>query len=331
MGSKQSVSVVSGTANLQGLALKDLPISDLQLHRDHLRILQLSRNDLTSVPEAIADLHELCQVDLCSNRFAHFPIHVLQLPRLERLDLSTNAIAKLPPEMASASMMSLLVGKNQLTTLPPTWIGETEEDSNEFKQRLPSLLAVFIQENHIDISTISPSCRTLFHGVEYQSFPQEIERGLFLGSKFAAQDVARLLSHGIQRVVMVSNSNKRKEGQSLGPFPDDIQYLELFCDDTPQANLSSLFNSVADFIGPMRILSDSPCLVHCTQGVSRSAALVTAYLMQEKAMSFTNARDFVRRKRFCIEINQGFQEQLRDYETLLSSDCPEATEGELGK
>lgn len=298
MGLRQSFDVSNGTACLESFNLKELPIANLHSHRDQLRVLQLSRNDLASVPQAIADLHQVCQLDLASNRFTRFPDHVLQLPRLERLDMSSNAISKLPPEMGSASLMSLLVGKNKLTALPPTWVNDTDEDSTAFQRRLPNLLAVFMQENHIDISTICPLRRPLFHGVEYQSVPQTILSGLFLGSKFAAQDVAHLLSHGIHRVLMVLNSSKKKEGKTFGPFPEDITYLELFCDDTPEANLSLLFDAAADFIGAAESLPDNPCLIHCTQGVSRSAALVTAYLMREKAMTFEDARDFVKEKRF---------------------------------
>ena len=37
------------------------------------------------------------------------------------------------------------------------------------------------------------------------------------------------------------------------------------------------------------ILAGGVVLVHCTQGVSRSAAIVVSYLMQYKAMDITDA------------------------------------------
>lgn len=50
-------------------------------------------------------------------------------------------------------------------------------------------------------------------------------------------------------------------------------------------------------------------LVHCVSGVSRSAAIVIAFLMLKRRMSFKEAIKSVREKR-CICPNDGFMTQL---------------------
>ena len=58
-------------------------------------------------------------------------------------------------------------------------------------------------------------------------------------------------------------------------------------------------------------------LVHCYAGVSRSASVVIAYLMQEKDMLFQEAFQFASKRRPVIFPNMGFQRQLCEFEKLL--------------
>ena len=61
----------------------------------------------------------------------------------------------------------------------------------------------------------------------------------------------------------------------------------------------------------------SPCVpdsAYCLQGVSRSAAVVIAYLIYTHNMSYDSAFDPVRRKRACIKPNSGFVQCLQQFE-----------------
>lgn len=49
-------------------------------------------------------------------------------------------------------------------------------------------------------------------------------------------------------------------------------------------------------------------------GVSRSTTCVIAYLIQERAMTFTKALNFVRLRRPIVCPNIGFQKQLLEFE-----------------
>jgi protein-tyrosine phosphatase len=50
------------------------------------------------------------------------------------------------------------------------------------------------------------------------------------------------------------------------------------------------------------------------QGISRSAAVVIAYLIREHGMSYDQALAFVKAKRACIKPNSGFVACLKDWE-----------------
>jgi len=51
-------------------------------------------------------------------------------------------------------------------------------------------------------------------------------------------------------------------------------------------------------------------LVHCVMGVSRSATVLSAFLMQSKHITASQALEFIRTRRPCIQPNYGFIKQL---------------------
>ena len=67
-------------------------------------------------------------------------------------------------------------------------------------------------------------------------------------------------------------------------------------------------------------------LVHCVQGISRSASVVLAYLIKYEGMSTDAAVALVKRRRGIANPNAGFLRQLRAYEAALRSRvCTEVT------
>eukprot|EP00667_Euglena_gracilis_P020988 EG_transcript_22834 len=54
-------------------------------------------------------------------------------------------------------------------------------------------------------------------------------------------------------------------------------------------------------------------------GMSRSGAVVAAYLMKHHSMLLRDALRVIRSRRPCVKPNKGFLQQLREYETLLAS------------
>lgn len=57
-------------------------------------------------------------------------------------------------------------------------------------------------------------------------------------------------------------------------------------------------------------------LVHCNDGMSRSGSLVIAYIMQTYGTDFKAALNHVQQRRFCVQPNDGFEQQLREYEPI---------------
>jgi protein-tyrosine phosphatase len=58
--------------------------------------------------------------------------------------------------------------------------------------------------------------------------------------------------------------------------------------------------------------------VYCTDGVSRSAAIVIAFLMYAKRKSYAEAYSFVKLKRSAIKPNYGLVKQLLLFEKTLN-------------
>ena len=87
--------------------------------RDKQTTLDLSDNQLTRLPEAIAQLSNLRELDLGNNQLTRLPEAIAQLSNLRVLDLSYNQLTTLPEAIAQLSHLSwLYLSNNQLTTLP---------------------------------------------------------------------------------------------------------------------------------------------------------------------------------------------------------------------
>ncbi|XP_007894018.2 LOW QUALITY PROTEIN: serine/threonine/tyrosine-interacting-like protein 2 [Callorhinchus milii] len=97
----------------------------------------------------------------------------------------------------------------------------------------------------------------------------------------------------------------------------EIQYLGIEADDFPDVDLSKYFRKGAEFLDEALLTCKGKVLVSSVMGVSRSAALVTAYLMIFHDMTIMEALMTLRKKR-PIYPNEGFLKQLRELnENLL--------------
>lgn len=73
----------------------------------------------------------------------------------------------------------------------------------------------------------------------------------------------------------------------------------------PFINLASYFQESIAFLKEA-LHSGGGVLVHCYAGVSRSATIIIAYLMQEQKMTFLDAMNYVRIRRPIVCPNFGF-------------------------
>ena len=58
---------------------------------------------------------------------------------------------------------------------------------------------------------------------------------------------------------------------------------------------------------------DLSLIMCCLKGISRSAAIVIAYLMWKKDMDYDEALATLKSKRRCVKPNPGFERTLRDW------------------
>jgi len=131
---------------------------------------------------------------------------------------------------------------------------------------------------------------------------------LYLGSLSAVNDIDLLREHRITHLVQVLDVPWLPQSDKNGFTCYRIDIL-----DHSSADLRPHLEAVCNHIDKA-LKSGQSVLVHCQQGVSRSAAVVIAYLIRNKGMSYDNAYDLVKRKRACIKPNPGFVKALQDWE-----------------
>ena len=86
----------------------------------NLTLLYLSSNQLSSLPPEIVNLQNLTVLDLSSNQLSTLPPEIVNLQNLTGLDLSSNQLSTLPPEIVKLQNLTMLdLSNNQLSTLPP--------------------------------------------------------------------------------------------------------------------------------------------------------------------------------------------------------------------
>lgn len=119
---------------------------------------------------------------------------------------------------------------------------------------------------------------------------------LYLSSLEGAQNLVQLSALNITHVLNLSGrSSKKHKG---------IDYLSIRVDDGSES-LHKHFDLAIDFINQGQTV-----LVHCLQGVSRSASVVIAYLMQEQGAKYADAKALVKRARPQINPHFNFKVQL---------------------
>ncbi|KAG8561631.1 hypothetical protein GDO81_015420 [Engystomops pustulosus] len=171
-----------------------------------------------------------------------------------------------------------------------------------------------------DVKLEFPSLPQCKEDAEDWSYPmrremQEILPGLFLGPYSAAMKskLSILQKYGITHVVCIRQSI---EANFIKPnFQHLFRYLVLDIADNPIENIIRFFPMTKEFIDGC-LQSGGKVLIHGNAGISRSAALVIAYIMETFGIKYRDAFTYVQERRFCINPNAGFVHQLQEYEAI---------------
>eukprot|EP00118_Oscarella_pearsei_P026496 m.309991 g.309991 ORF g.309991 m.309991 type:complete len:179 (+) comp49014_c0_seq1:45-581(+) len=162
---------------------------------------------------------------------------------------------------------------------------------------------------------IAPDGMTMLPNTAYD----EVLGGVFIGEKSIAMNKDKLKRLGITYVLNAAEGTgfgKVDTGQAF--YGDEVTYLGIRATDIMGFKLGPFFRTGAEFI--RKAVNDGhKILVHCVEGVSRSASLVIAYCMLELKMDLKEALALVRKGRNVCP-NSGFLKQLIQLEEELKND-----------
>jgi protein-tyrosine phosphatase len=96
----------------------------------------------------------------------------------------------------------------------------------------------------------------------------------------------------------------------------NINHLIIVCQDRSDFRISQNFENFANFI--RKGINQGNVLVHCREGISRSATAIIAFFLKFKNMTMEGSIVHISRFRTSIYPNEGFQNQLKEYENELN-------------
>ena len=135
----------------------------------------------------------------------------------------------------------------------------------------------------------------------------EITPTLFLSGADASLNRALVSRKGITLIVNATINH-------ACPIYPGVECVRIPVSDLPSARLGDHFDRVAERIHSNRA---GGTLVHCAAGMSRSPALVMAYLMRYRGTTLSQAHSWVQRSRPYVRLNAGFWDKLLQYERRL--------------
>merc|ERR1719433_471587 len=124
----------------------------------------------------------------------------------------------------------------------------------------------------------------------------------------SASDVRFLTSQNITCILSIIDKKLQYKGR-------EINHKKIKLADTSGCLIAEHFDACNKFIEES-MEQGKGILVHCQMGVSRSASVVVAYLMNKRKWEYSTAIDFVRKKRSKVDPNVGFKIQLQVYHRM---------------
>eukprot|EP00761_Pharyngomonas_kirbyi_P001845 gb/GECH01001849.1/.p1 GENE.gb/GECH01001849.1/~~gb/GECH01001849.1/.p1 ORF type:complete len:711 (+),score=175.60 gb/GECH01001849.1/:1-2133(+) len=281
----QELPRVSNMTHLQKLFAPNNQIPSFPDGFDSLELLEslnLQRNHIETIPDCFYHLTKLKDVNLKENHIAQISNDISNLHQLQRLILENNELQSIP------------VSITQLSCLAQLGLSFNDECFSE----LPEEIEQWQEKNNVNIT------------VEFEK-PDKVLDGLYIGSADAVSSKHSLQSMGITHILTLA--------KDIPPFhPKSFEYKIIPVEDARNAKVYDYFDECFDFINQGR--KNGGVVVHCQAGVSRSATIVTAYLMKEKRLGLRKAFNLLRAARPKVYPNEGFRQQLRTLDQELEEE-----------
>ncbi|KEF57816.1 uncharacterized protein A1O9_05736 [Exophiala aquamarina CBS 119918] len=119
----------------------------------------------------------------------------------------------------------------------------------------------------------------------------------------------------IRYILSLLNAEHQQPKMTPGQESDFVLKLILLRDSSTEDLLQAL-GEACEFIKSSLAKKDGGVLIHCHQGVSRSASVVTAFVMEEMDLEYDTALRYVRGRRPKVNPNKGFAVQLEMWRRL---------------
>ncbi|GAA6000686.1 hypothetical protein JCM10207_004609 [Rhodosporidiobolus poonsookiae] len=145
---------------------------------------------------------------------------------------------------------------------------------------------------------------------------QEILPGLYVGPFQPSWKLDTLKNLGITHILCIAES--REQHLFKAKFPDQFVYLIQEIRDADDQNLIRIFPQAQQFIDSA-LIAGGRVLVHCGDGISRSPAIVTAYVMTKTNLTHEDAFQFVQARRFCVAPRTEFVHQIEAYRPIFQA------------
>lgn len=147
---------------------------------------------------------------------------------------------------------------------------------------------------------------------------QKINEKIFLGSIFSLYDNTELKNARVTHVLSCCSLS----------FPGSDAFIRLSFDinDICTENIYRYFKQGIEFIDKSKIV-----FVHCAAGISRSSSFVIAYLMWKERITFDKAKENIKKCRPCVNPNEGFVIQLKEFEKELVKNKYDLNKIDFGK
>ncbi|MPC34076.1 Plant intracellular Ras-group-related LRR protein 8 [Portunus trituberculatus] len=115
----------------------------------HLRVLDLSYNRFRVVPEALTGLEKLHTLNLANNNITELPVALAKLTSLEKLNISNNCLRALPGSLVECPKLHVLVTQGNELIHPPQAICDTGSQATLH----------FLRERHLPTQQTRPTAK----------------------------------------------------------------------------------------------------------------------------------------------------------------------------
>jgi protein-tyrosine phosphatase len=110
---------------------------------------------------------------------------------------------------------------------------------------------------------------------------------------------------------------KEKIRERITALGLESRHLFIDAKDSKDVKIIPYFSEIYEFI-EAAIENKENILVHCKGGMSRSPSMLCSYIIKKFNLTFDEAYKILKERRNVIEINEGFQKELKDYQKQLN-------------